>query len=168
MKEEFRDIDNYEGLYQVSNLGRVKSLSREINQSFRVFTSKERILKHGINSDGYCCVVLYSNNKSKSFKVHKLVAQTYLECNNNKLIVDHINNDKLDNTVENLQYITQRLNSSKDKKNTSSIYTGVSWSKEKKKWKSCIRINGKSKHLGYFTDELEASKLYQKAINVSY
>ena len=71
-------------------------------------------------------------------------------------------------TVENLQYITQRLNSSKDKKNTSSIYTGVSWSKEKKKWKSCIRINGKSKHLGYFTDELEASNAYQKAINVSY
>ena len=88
--------------------------------------------------------------------------------NNNKLIVDHINNDKLDNTVENLQYITQRLNSSKDKKNTSSIYTGVSWNKEKKKWKSCIRINGKSKHLGYFTDELEASNTYQKAINVSY
>jgi hypothetical protein len=168
MSEYFKDIPNYEGLYQVSNLGRVKSLSREINQGFRVLISKERILKHGINSDGYCSVVLYSNSKSKSFKIHKLVAQSYLECNNDKLVVDHINNDKLDNRVENLQYITQRLNSSKDKQNTSSKYTGVSWNKEKKKWKSCIRINGKIKHLGYFTDELEASKSYQNAINVSY
>lgn len=161
--EVWKKVKGFEN-YEVSNLGNVKSLSREINQGFRIITSKERILKAGVNSDGYYSVVLYSDGKSKSFKVHRLVAMSFIKCDNDILVVDHINNIKTDNRVENLQFITQRLNSSKDKKTKSSKYTGVSWNKEKNKWKSCIRINGKITFLGYFKDELEASNSYQNKL----
>lgn len=152
-KEVFKDIPDFEGLYQVSNLGRVKSLK----------FNKERILKAGIESKGYCIVNLCKNKKQYSKHVHKLVAITFLDhvpCGH-KLVVDHINNIKSDNRLENLQLTTQRENASKDQKNSSSKYTGVYWSKHASKWHSQIQINGKLKRLGYFTNEYEAHLAYQ-------
>ena len=156
-KEEiFKDIPNYEGLYQVSDLGRVKSLK----------FNKDRILKNRINSTKYLNVILYKNKICKSFKTHQLVAMAFLEHKPNgyKLIVDHINNIRTDNRVENLQLITQRENVSKDIKIGTSKYVGVSWSKFNNKWLSRIRIGCKIKHLGYFTDEYKAHLKYQQEL----
>lgn len=164
IKEEFRDIPGFEGIYQVSNLGNVKSLPRKILNGKAFYISKERILKPSICSKGYYFFVL---KKPKAIRVHKLVAMAFLNHipdGTHKIVVDHINNIRTDNRLENLQLITNRENCSKDKKNGSSKYTGVYWSKERNKWKSKININGKSIHLGYFKIETEASEYYQNAL----
>lgn len=166
-KEIWKDIPEYEGYYQVSNLGRLKSLKRVVCRSDGSFhTLKEKVLKPSINGVGYLETILSKDGKKKSFKIHQLVAMAFLghtPCGY-KIVVDHVNNDKLNNKVENLQLTTTRHNVSKDIRRGASKYIGVSWYKNSKKWMASIRINGKQKHLGYFNDEIKASKAYQNAL----
>ena len=155
MMENWKDIEGYED-YQVSDMGRVKSLKR----------GKERILKGVLDIYGYLIVTLCENNKRKTFKIHKLVAIEFLNhipCGY-KEVVDHIDNNPLNNKVDNLQLISARENNSKDKKGGSSKYVGVNWDKSKYKWKSCMIINNKKIHLGLFIDEEEAAEFYQLAL----
>tara|TARA_R110001592_G_scaffold57513_1_gene174587 strand:- start:708 stop:1238 length:531 start_codon:yes stop_codon:yes gene_type:complete len=168
--EIYKDIKGYEGMYQVSNLGNVRSLSRDVkNYKGGVRLLKERILKPclvGLKGNQYLAVKLFKNFKNKQFKNHKLVAMEFLSHRSKGyegLIVDHKNGVKTDNRLENLQLITARENVSKDKKGLSK-YTGVSWKKDRKEWRSQIFINGKNKHLGDFTDEIDAHNEYQKAL----
>jgi len=158
MEEVWKDVVGYDGLYQISNLGRVKSYNR----------NRERILKANVGTSGYYYLNLYMYEKQKKVMIHQLVAESFLDHSpsGHKIIVDHINHNKLDNRVENLQLITQRENLSKDKfrKNFTSKYTGVSWYKTSKKWRAAIQINGKEKRLGLFTNELEAANAYQDAL----
>ena len=108
MSEEWRDIKGYEGKYQVSNLGRVKSLYF-INRQATI--PREKILKFGHNKQGYPHVHLCKNNKtSKSIFVHKLVAEAFIPNPNNHPVVNHINEIKTDNRVENLEWCTQQYN----------------------------------------------------------
>lgn len=159
-KEIFKDIPGYEGYYQASNLGNVKSMDRK-DCIGRVIN--ERILKHGVDGGGYLMVVLHKNRKFKIKRVHKLVAMAFLghKPDGYNLVVDHKNNVRTDNRLGNLQIITNRENISKDMENCSSNYTGVSWNKNSEKWRSYIYINGKQTHLGLFKTELEASEVYQ-------
>lgn len=159
--EEWKNIEGYEGLYQISNLGNIKSLVRKNNL-------KEFLLKPRLNNIGYLTVYLYKNNKPKNFKVHKLVAKAFLNNYNSNLVIDHIDENKLNNCVTNLQIITQRNNISKNKltKQKSSVLTGVCWNKIANKWQSNITINGKKKHLGLFNTEEEAGNAYQKALMI--
>ena len=155
-KEIWKNIPSYED-YQVSNFGNVKSLK----------FNKEKILKARKGNVGYLYVNLCKNGKCKSLRVHQLVAMSFLKHNPNKtykVIVDHVDNNPLNNRVDNLQLTTQRHNSSKDKKLTSSKYTGVSWNKAVSKWEVRIWVNGESKYLGRFVNELEASEIYQKEL----
>ena len=165
--EEFRDIPGYEGLYQVSNLGNVKSLLKEINHfrgGDRIM--KERILKPGIGNNGYYVVGLSKKGKPKTFTIHKLVAIVFLNHipNGYKLVIDHINNIKTDNRVENLRVVTNRENVFKKQGDYSSQYKGVSFNKTNKKWVTQILINGKSKYLGSFTNEYDAHLKYQETL----
>jgi hypothetical protein len=154
-KEIWKDIPNYEGLYQVSNLGRVKSVKENNN----------RLKKPNSSGRGYFSVILYKNNKHKTFLVHRLVAFAFLNYKHTPgFVVDHINNNPLDNRLENLQVITIRENSSKDRKNCSSKYTGVCFDKRDKLYNSSIRINGKKMHLGCFKNEYDAHLAYQKKL----
>lgn len=159
MEEIFKDIPNYEGLYQVSNIGNVKSL-----------VSKGKIMKPQLSVSkkrNYYALTLFGNGKRKRATVHQLVAITflgYIPNGSNAFCVDHINNNPFDNRVENLQIISNRENSSKDRKG-SSIFTGVCWHKLRKKWIAAININGKKKYLGYFDTEINASHAYQREIN---
>lgn len=153
--EEYRDIPDYDGLYQVSNLGNVKSLKN----------NKERILKPSKNR--YLKVVLSKNDKNKTYTIHQLVAITFLNHKPDgtlKIIVDHKDNNNLNNRLDNLQLISQRENSSKDRKGGSSKYTGVYWDKRDSKWVSQLLINNKHKNLGYFDNEIEAADAYQIAL----
>ena len=156
MEEIFKDIPGYEGLYQVSNLGNVKSFN----------LNKETIMNPGVNSTGYYQVILYKYRKIKGFNVHQLVAMAFLNhipCGY-KLVVDHINDNPLDNRVDNLHIITQRENCKKTQGKYSSKYKGVSWFKQINKWRADIFINGKNNYLGRFDTEEEASQAYQNKL----
>jgi hypothetical protein len=168
MEEIFKDVPCYEGLYQVSNLGNVKSLPRKVYNYTNFYISKENILKPYLTGKKrkYKVVDLYRSSKRNCSRVHQLVAITFLghKIDGHKLVIDHINNNPLDNRVDNLQIITNRENVSKDIKNASSKYTGVYWHKKANKWMSLIQINKKSNYLGLFKTEEEASLCYQNKL----
>ena len=159
MKEVFKDIPNYEGLYQVSNLGNVKSLNYRR-------TKKEDILSLRVNQSGYYIVSLYKNGESKQMTAHQLVAVVFLnhKPSGYKLVINHINFNKLDNRVENLEVVTARENCNKKHFKSTSKYVGVSWDKTRDKWKVYIVIDGKNRYLGRFTNEYDAHLAYQKKL----
>ena len=157
--EVWKDIPEFE-IYQVSNLGNVRS------KNFRRTRKTQTLLKH-INNRGRYTLNLYKNGVRYSNRnISVLMAKAFLNhkpCGH-KLVVDHINNNRLNDRLYNLQVITQRLNLTKDKKGTSK-YAGVCWDKSCNKWISYISINGKSIFLGRFTDEQEAAQAYQTELN---
>lgn len=112
MEEIWKDIEGYENLYQVSNMGNVKSLERYelTNGRVKIRKRKEKILKPHPNGEGYPCVVLSKNSNQKTHRVHRLVAQAFIPNIDNKPCVDHINRNKLDNRVENLRWVTNQEN----------------------------------------------------------
>jgi hypothetical protein len=160
--EIWKDIPNYDGYYQVSNLGRVKTTSNNK-------TRKERILKltlNGPEGKKYLAICLSKNSKQKVIKIHQLVAMAFLNhtpCGH-KIVVDHIDNNRFNNNLSNLQLITNRENSSKNKTGGTSKYVGVCWNKQKQKWNSEIHIEGKKFLLGQFKNELDAHLAYQKKL----
>ena len=115
-------------------------------------------------SSGYLAVGLSLNKKSKTRTVHQLVAITFLnhiQCGHN-LVVDHIDEDNTNNKLSNLRIYTNRENLSR--RGGTSGYAGVSFHKARGKWLARIRIKDKRINLGYFKDEVEASKMYQTAL----
>ncbi len=161
MKEIWKDVKDYEGIYQVSNLGKVRSLDR-VSSIGRKLIGRE--LKQLKTSGGYFKVSLSKKSKVKQIDVHRLVALTFIPKELHNEVVDHINRIKTDNRLDNLQFITQRRNTSKDRKGGTSKYVGVNWSISSNKWKVGIYINGKTIHLGYFDDEYEAHLAYQNKL----
>ena len=101
MEEIWRDIEDYKGLYQISNKGRVKSLK----------WGKERILRPGTNRLGYMFVCLYHDNMKKTVKLHRLVAQAFIPNPENKPQVNHLDENKKNNCVDNLEWASAKENS---------------------------------------------------------
>ena len=101
--EVWKDVIGYEGLYQVSNFGNVKSLGNE-------FSRKERLLKLSPQSKGYLTVVLQKNATRKMILVHRLVSEHFIDNPEYKLQVNHLNGDKTDNVIENLEWVSHREN----------------------------------------------------------
>ena len=167
MEEIWKDVIDYQGIYQVSNLGRIKGLPREILKNGKYpFICKEKIIKLCLNTSGYYYVGLSENSLTISRTIHQLVAEAFLghkPCGM-KLIIDHINDVKTDNRVENLQIVTNRYNVCKNQGKHTSKYKGVSWCKVKKKWVVRFKLNDKYLHLGYFDNEEEASEIYNNKL----
>ena len=110
-KEIWRDIEGYEGLYQVSDQGRVKSLERTfIDKIGRERYVKECILKPVIDQYGYLLVSLYAGGKQKVHKVHRLVCQAFHDNQENKPCVNHIDENKTNNAASNLEWCTYEEN----------------------------------------------------------
>jgi hypothetical protein len=147
--EVWKTIKGFED-YKVSNLGNVKSLK----------FGKEKILKQSKDGDGYLKVNLHCNSKKYTKKIHKLVSMCFLNNIDNKLVVDHIDNNPNNNNLNNLQLITNRKNVSKNAPNKYSKLTGVTFHIRKNKYKSTIGVNNKNIHLGYFNNEQDAHLAY--------
>lgn len=131
MEEIFKDIEGYEGLYQVSNLGRVKSLERLDSRGHKV---NERILRLKKNRYGYLQVTLYINGKGKTIEIHRLVAIHFLPNPNNLPEVNHIDENKENNSLENLEWCDHSYNinfGNRNKRVSESIGKGIDnhWSK---------------------------------------
>ena len=102
MKEIWKDIKDYEQLYVVSNTGKIKSLARK--------NTNGGILKPSHNKDGYLQVILCKNGKTKCFKCHRLVAEQFIPNLNNKPEVNHIDGNKENNDISNLEWVTTSEN----------------------------------------------------------
>ena len=157
MTEEWKDIEGYDGDYQVSSQGRVKSLK----------FGKIRMLKiYERNGDGYGQLGLCKGGITKSHYTHCLLAKAFLPDWDESLEVDHINGKKKETHVENLRMLTHAENNKSFKtkaQGCSSQFRGVSWYKQQKKWRATITLDKKNKHIGYFVDEREAARAYDQA-----
>lgn len=119
MREIWKDIPDYEGLYQVSNLGRVKSLERYVKHlSGSMKLLKERILVI-IKNGGYYRVTLSKNNIKKAKTIHRLIGESFIPNPNNLPFINHIDGNKLNNSVENLEWCTSQENC------IHAVYTGL-------------------------------------------
>jgi len=164
--EIWKTINGFED-YEVSNLGRVKSLSRTVVRSNgRDQRFKEKILKNVVKH--YLMVNLYKDKKSHTKTVHQLVAIAFLDHSpcGLELVVNHKDFNILNNNVYNLEIVTQRENTNQKHLKSSSKYTGVtnSGNKWKNKWRASIVIKGKLIHLGNYETEHEAHLVYEKKL----
>lgn len=110
--ENWKDIKGYEGFYQVSDCGNVRSLARDVYRQDGTFHHhlKEKILVPSLNSKGYVKVHLYKNGKRKVMTIHRLVAMAFLPNPENKPMVNHKDENPLNNFVENLEWCSAQYN----------------------------------------------------------
>lgn len=158
--EIWKDVENYEGYYMVSNMGRIKSLK----------CNREKLLKPWDNGRGYVRVELHNgkDERPKKANVHQLVAIHFLGHTTDGMnsIVDHINGIKNDNRASNLRITSNRENCSYKRDNTSSKHIGVCWAKSKQRWQAQIKIGDKINFLGRYKNEEDAAEAYQSALKV--
>lgn len=109
-EERWKAIKDYEGLYEVSNQGRIKRVSGWKGQNGAYIQASGIIGENNIKKNGYKGVVLCKNGKCKSFLIHRLVAQTFIPNPHNLPQVNHIDGDKTNNCVENLEWVTPQQN----------------------------------------------------------
>lgn len=152
MMEVWKDITEFQGMYQVSSLGRIKS--------FRGKT--ERILQLTISKRGYYVVGLWRNQKNRLCTIHRLVALHFIDNPGNKREVNHIDSNKLNNSVSNLEWATPKensyhaINSEKSRKffhKRGAYKSGNSWSSQ-------IRLDNKFFYLGSFKTKDDAQQAY--------
>jgi hypothetical protein len=108
--EIWKDVKDYEGIYQVSNLGRVKVLEKMVWNRFKMILKNEKILKFTIDKSGYYRLGLTKDNMQKNFLVHRLVCIAFLPNPQKKETVNHINGIKTDNRLLNLEWATHSEN----------------------------------------------------------
>ena len=133
--EIWKDIEGYEGLYQVSNLGKVKSLNYRRS-------GKEKLLKPNIRKDGYLQVSLCKNKKVKKILIHRLVAMVFIPNDDptNKTEVNHISEIKSDNSVWNLEWVTPKQNANHGTR-TERIAKATRNDKNRSKKVLCVELN---------------------------
>jgi len=171
MNKQWKPIEGYVDYYEISNYGEVESLGREIENAGanggKCFI-KGRTMKIGRDLKGYNLVGLTRDGVRESKRVAHLVWDAFGDKprDGHKLQVDHIDSDKNNNFIGNLQLLTNRENCAKGKlgHRKTSKYTGVHYNKNLGKWQTTIQVDGKSKHLGYFDSETRASKRYSEEL----
>lgn len=164
MNEEcWLPVAGYEGLYEVSDRGRVRSVDALVANGTSTRLRKGRVLKT-LPKDGYRCVSLSGGGVVKRRKVSRLVAAAFVG-DVTGVLVDHRDRNKANDRAENLRIADTSQNSRNCKRpvhNTSGI-KGVSWDNVNGKWKATLSINGKAKQIGRFADKNDAAVAYMDA-----
>tara|TARA_R110002167_G_C12366771_1_gene623723 strand:+ start:37 stop:594 length:558 start_codon:yes stop_codon:yes gene_type:complete len=167
MKEIWKDIKDYEGIYQVSNTGKIKSLEREVYHSRHgTINLKEKLKQFTKHKDGRFQVTLSFEGVNKMKMVSNLVAEHFKSTTEIRDCIIHLDKNNSNNNVDNLKYVTRRdvafIRESKSKYKTSKKF-GVWFEKSKNRYRASITMKGKQKTLGTFKTEKEASEAYKKA-----
>lgn len=111
MLEKWRTIPNYEGYYEISTFGRIKSIDRDVpHPKYGFQHRKSRMLKPSLNKKGYLIVVLAKDGMRRAYTVHRLVAKTFLPNTNNTEVINHKDENKTNNRVDNLEWCSQKYN----------------------------------------------------------
>lgn len=141
-KEIWKDIEGYEGYYQISNLGKIKSLERWVNNRFGTLSKrKERILKSKRNkSSRYAYIMLCINNNIKTCTLHRLLAQHFIPNPHNYPIINHKDHNSFNNSLDNLEWTTQS-------QNVRHAYEAGRCEKLKKKNSELLKIRHQNKDL---------------------
>lgn len=158
MIEEWKDIIGYEGLYQISNLGNVKSLERKYTcGKGRDVYKKETIISQQKNNHGYKYCFLFNSKKSIKY-IHTLVGIHFLKNDDLKPQINHKDLNKENNIISNLEWVTSRENTIHQYTTKRSLPTGVS--KRGNRYIAQTTIKGKKKHIGSFQSIIEAKSAY--------
>jgi len=166
--KEYKGV-NYEGIYEVSNMGRIRSLDRVADSDKRnSFFVKGRVLVGNTDKKGYKTLILSKNGNIRIARVNVLVAIVFIRIPKKREVVHHINSNPSDNRLHNLKIITKRKNSSIEKTIKSGLPVGVCL--YRKQYKVSILIHGllkrgSSVHLGYYKDVKKASGAYQTVLS---
>jgi hypothetical protein len=167
--EIWKDIKDYEGLYQVSNFGNIKSLERMVGCNGGFKKINEVLCKTKEYKNGYKMISLSKFSKSKTMLIHRLAAIAFIDNKGSNNVVNHKDGDRLNNRVDNLEWCSVRYNVTHSFRNKqrSSNYTGVNFTPrmKNKPWRCSLTDNKKRVHLGYFKTEIEASEAYNNYIN---
>lgn len=155
MEELWLPVPDFEGYYEVSNLGRIKSLSRVVPVTNRVL--KEKFNSMHLKRDGYHSVLLRKPGVKKTIQLHRIVAKTFIKNTDNKRVVNHIDGNKLNNCVNNLEWVSHRENSCHYYRSINSgTPVGVFKLKKYNKFLAHAHVDGKKVFLGYHKTQEEA------------
>lgn len=154
--ENWKDVKGYEGLYKISESGKIKSLRRKVRSKHGLRTKKERILKAN-RSGRYEKVSLCKEGDCKQYSVHRLVAENFIRIPNKSEVVNHMDGDKLNNHYKNLEWCTPKQNNEHAKKNRLWNNHGIGNRLSKFSKDDVLNIR-KEKKLG--KTNLEISKVY--------
>lgn len=144
--EEFKSIPGFEGRYEASNKGRLRD-------------SRGNILKQTPASSGHLTVNLNNGERRKSYLVHRIIAETFFGFSN--LVIDHVDGNPANNSIENLEYVTVRENTRRWAQQNVRKHTGVH--RKKDKWGAQIWFRGKNRFLGSYKTKKEAHNAYCQA-----
>ena len=154
MKEIWKDMEGYEGLYQVSNLGRVRSLDRDVKYANGTVHHYEgMIIKTKLNKFGYPYLSLCKNGKRWSARVHKLVAIAFIPNPDNRPCVNHKDENKANNRVDNLEWCSKAYNNT---------YNNIRKKAGCNIAKPVVAFDGVHKIGTYFRSEADAAKYLGK------
>ena len=150
MEEIWKKIDDYE--YEVSTLGNVRRIG------------SDKVLKPGIGTGGYYYVNLSKNGKRQNKLIRRLVAIAFIPNPDDKPFIDHIDNNRKNNNVNNLRWCTSSENQHNTAKqyNNTSGFKGVCFDKRSQKYLATIKLNGKHIHIGLFKTAEEAFEAYKQ------
>lgn len=149
-EETWRTIPEF-SRYEASPLGQIRN------------KQNGKIIEGSVNSNGYIQSGFTNDaGDTKSVKFHRLIAITFISNPNEFPVIDHINNIRTDNRVENLRWADARMNAWNTVNNKTKTYKGVYWVEEKQKFRAQINFNQKLIYIGYFEDAIEAAKAYDE------
>ena len=178
MEEVWKDVQGYEGLYQVSNLGRVKSLERIVKRKNQPdLPVAGKILNPRTGKNGYAYVILSKESKGKTANIHRMVAEAFVSKLEGCNVVNHLDGNKGNNICNNLEWCNSSknnkhafdtgliskeniaksvMNPNKQNKSNTSGRKGVYYNKQCKKWMAYIRVKGKQTYLGVYEKKEDA------------
>jgi len=155
----WKPIPNFEGLYDISDTGLVRARKKK-REGTEIYL-KEKLIKGRDKGKGYKQVILHKNGVKTPMDISVAVALAFVG-DKGEMILDHKDGNPKNNNLSNLRYCDRAQNKMNSRKhpNTSSIYKGVSWDKQTKKWRAYIRVKSVLKHLGFYQEESDAAKKY--------